>query len=71
MLMQRNSTLLAKMLRMKPPLTSNAPAIEVTLVPSLAQATEAMGLGHSFVLLRFIVQFDRNIYMQPLGMTVP
>lgn len=45
MLMQRNSTLLAKILMMKPPLTSNAPAMEVTLVPSLAQATEAMGAG--------------------------
>ena len=27
----------------KPPLTSTAPVMEVTLAPTLAQATEAMG----------------------------
>lgn len=43
MLMYRNTTLVAKILRMKPPLTSTAPVMEVTLHPSLVQATEAMG----------------------------
>lgn len=35
--------MLAKILMRKPPLTSTAPAMEVTLVPSLAQAIEASG----------------------------
>lgn len=41
--MYRYTTLVAKILIRKPPLTNTAPAMEVTLVPSLAQATEAIG----------------------------
>lgn len=39
----RNTTLFAKILKMKPPLTRSAPVMEVTLTPNLPQATEARG----------------------------
>lgn len=63
MLMYRNATLLAKILMRKPPLTRTAPVMEVTLVPTLAQAKEARGAAdHKQEVVRILFINVNDVY---------